>query len=433
MPPSLQRLHRPLTVVDSTWRLQALLHYFLPFIVKMSSVDFTRHISLQIKSLKLFGLWFYIPYPMKSWKFWLGVLTRAILGIIMFIIPTGGQIVYLIRLVLSGKVEIQEIAGIMNLVLTEMLASCRLLDLCLRRELFRELTNQLNSKEFCFTNRNDILEKAVNISRYLFWIFLFSCSCDVAVHVLVVPGLHKFETLPLKMDLIFFDVNEAPYFKYICVYQIIYKPTMVVTYIAVQTLPWATMCFVSSQLDVLIYNFENMKGLIKATMAERQCDENEAFKEVFRGCVLHHCSIMRFLKLLQSTFGGQLTSNLFLNACIICSTSVQIFSIESPLKNITEVAWVLAYLSIFICMLFIDCYFGNTITVKCAHVPTAVISCPWLKLPKELKRNVVIFIARAQQPVIITAAMLVPVSLETFTKVMNWTYKAFAVMNQMKN
>lgn len=51
--------------------------------------------------------------------------------------------------------------------------------------------------------------------------------------------------------------------------------------------------FAGSQLDVLIYNFENIKELVKATMVEKRCDENEGFKIVFKECVLHHSSFIR--------------------------------------------------------------------------------------------------------------------------------------------
>ncbi|KAJ0175117.1 hypothetical protein K1T71_009258 [Dendrolimus kikuchii] len=396
-------------------------------------IDFYQHISLQMKAFKMCGFWFFIPYPKKSIMFWFGILNRIFLGVFFFIIPTGGQLVYVIRLIMSGKAEIQEIAGIINLIFTELSATLKLLDLRLRRNLLMEIVKQLNSEEFnCYTESSKrVLEKAIQFSRGLFWGLLISCTIDVAIHVLVVPGLNKFESLPLKMDLVFFDVNSEPYFKYICFYQIIYKPMMLLTFVIHQTLPWAAMCFTISQLDVLIYNIKNMKELVKARV-ERRRDENEAFNEVLKRCVIHHSSIMRFVKTLQATFGGQFTVTLFLNAGIVCTTAVQIFSIQSPLKNLTDVSWVLTFLNIFITILFIDCYFGNIITVKCEKVSSVVYACPWTNLSKDLKRNVSIFIARTQQPVIITAARLVPVSLETFTKVMNWTYKGFAVMNQMK-
>nr|WAL35742.1 olfactory receptor [Athetis dissimilis] len=235
------------------------------------------------------------------------------------------------------------------------------------------------------------------------------------------------------MDLIFFDINKESYFNYVCSYQILYKPMMLIIFAALQTMPWATMSCAISQLDILIYNFENMKDLVKTTAAERQCNENEAFKEIFKRCVLHHCSITRFVNTIEETFSGQLSATLFLSTGILGTTAVQIFSIESPMKNIVEVLWVLAYLSIFIGILFIDSYFGNTITIKSKHISTVVFSCPWINLPTAVKKDLVIFIAKTQRPLVITAAKLVPVSLETFTKVMNWTYKGFAVMNQMKN
>lgn len=305
----------------------------------------------------------------------------------------------------------------------------------LRRHRVSQLAEQLKCEEFQFHSpaQKRILEKAVDSSRRLFWILLCSCSSDVLVHVVVVPALHNFQTLPLKMDLVYLDVNKESYFNYLCAYQILYKPMMLATFAAVQTLPWATMTCAISQLDVLIYNLENIQDLVKATVAEKQCTENEAFRDIFKGCVLHHCSIIKFVNTIQNAFGGQLSATLCLSTGILGTTAVQMLSIESPLKNLTEVIWVLAYLSIFICNLFIDCYFGNTITVKSMHVSTVIFSCPWIELPTTLKKNLVIFIAKTQRPLVITAAKLVPVSLDTFTKVMNWTYKAFAVMNQMKN
>lgn len=79
--------------------------------MKSTDIDLSRHISLHIGALKLCGVWFYIPYSMKNARFWLGVLTRIVLGIAVFVIPTGGQLVYVVRLIMSGNAEIQEVAG----------------------------------------------------------------------------------------------------------------------------------------------------------------------------------------------------------------------------------------------------------------------------------------------------------------------------------
>lgn len=79
--------------------------------MKSMGIDLSRHISLQIGVLKLFGMWFYIPHSLKNVRFWISVLTRILLGIAVFVVPTGSQLVYVIRLILSGNAEIQEVAG----------------------------------------------------------------------------------------------------------------------------------------------------------------------------------------------------------------------------------------------------------------------------------------------------------------------------------
>ncbi|CAH1637268.1 unnamed protein product [Spodoptera littoralis] len=244
--------------------------------MKSAAIDLSRHISLQIGALKLFEIWFYIPHNMKDVRFWVCIWTRIVLGIAVFVIPTGSQLIYAVRLIMSGNAEIQEVAGIINLVLTELLVSLRLLDLSLRRHLLSQLAEQLKGEEFQFHSpaQKRILEKAVESSRRLFWILLCSCSSDVLVHVVVVPALHNFQTLPLKMDLVYLDVDKESYFNYLCAYQSM-------------------------------------------------------------------------------------------------------------------------------------------------HVSTVIFSCPWIELPTTVKKNLVIFIAKTQRPLVITAAKLVPVSLETFTKLVS--------------
>nr|AOG12943.1 odorant receptor [Eogystia hippophaecolus] len=397
-------------------------------------IDLIQFITLPIKSLKFFGIWVFIPYPITSIGFWIGVLVRFVVGISIFIIPTATQFLYLVTLIMSGNAEISEIAGIINLVLTELLTSVRLLDLRLRRKSLTQLMDQLvNIESHCFVDAHkEILETAMKKSRKLYLWMLFLTIFDITVHVIVVPALQGFQTLPLKMDFIIFDVNDENYFKYICAYQILYKPAMLTTFVALLSLLWSFMMSIIGQLDVLIYNFENMNGLVEAMKAERLCDGNEAFKEIFKRCVLHHHEIIRYLTTFQNAFGGQMLTTLILSATIIGTTALQILSIESPTKNITVIIWVLLFLFITVFILFGDCYYGDIIRVKSSQLATAAFACPWLNKRNQLKKNLLIFIAKCQQPLIVMTPILVPVTIQTFTLVMNWTYKGCAVLNQMK-
>lgn len=59
----------------------------------------------------------------------------------------------------------------------------------------------------------------------------------------------------------------------------------------------------------------------------------------------------------------------------------------------------------------------NIAYFQSVSISTAVFGCPWARLSKELKRNVALFMAFSQQPIVLTAAKLVPVSVATFTTV----------------
>lgn len=71
----------------------------------------SKHISLQIRALKLSGFYFFIPHCPKSCKFWMIVLRRSVFGFFIFIMPSMGQFLYFVKLVNSGNYEVQEAAG----------------------------------------------------------------------------------------------------------------------------------------------------------------------------------------------------------------------------------------------------------------------------------------------------------------------------------
>ncbi|XP_061719782.1 odorant receptor 49b-like [Cydia pomonella] len=395
-------------------------------------VDFHQHVNLYVKTLKLSGVWFYIPYPKISIWFWLHIIIRVLYAIFVFIIPPIAQMAYIAKLLVSGNREIQRIASSINLVITELYVSVKLFNMFCQRDLLIKLFDQLNNVDFHHSTHREVLEHAIKISKNLYWVLFMGSGMDVFIHMVVVPSLNKFQTLPVNMDFIFVDANEPPYMYYACFYQILYKPALVILLVVVQTLPWSLLLFIIGQLDILIDKFKNMETLVKTTMIEKKCDKHDAFRVLFNRYVLHHRAIIRFVATAEKAFGGQFALTLILSSGIICTTGVQFLSIESPSKDIVGVCWIVAYMLIFTSVLFGDCYFGNAIHIKSTEIATVAYSSPWLEMPQDLKKNLVLVIARAQKPLALTAYTLVTVSLPTFTTVMNWTYKAFAVMNGMK-
>ncbi|XP_068622719.1 odorant receptor 46a-like [Battus philenor] len=389
-------------------------------------------ISWQIGALRYLGFWFYKSYPTMSVNYVLAILIRICTGLFVFIIPPGGELIYLFRHIASGKAEIQEIAGMINLILTELLVVMMLLNLCSHGAQLKKLTDQILSVEFYKFSMVHIksVTAALKLSKWLYIYLLVSCVSDIAVHVIIVPGINGFQTLPLKMDLIYIDIDK--YFSITFAYQVLYKPFIVLTFVTLKSFPWSCLIFATNQLDNLYKTIENLKHTVKIFMDEKDCDENTAFEKLFRECVQHHNYILSFVDSVQAVFGGQFALTLIFNACIICTTSVQFVSIQSPSENISELTWVFAFMFILAVILFVDCYYGDSVTTKNFKISEAVYSYKWMDLSLKHKRNLQIFIGKTQMPLVLTTPLLVPISLDTFTKVMNWTYKGFAILNQMK-
>ncbi|CAK1581267.1 unnamed protein product [Parnassius mnemosyne] len=398
------------------------------------NVDLYQFVSWQIDTLKAMGTWFFIPFPVKSLSFFKVLLIKTFIGISVFIIPTGGQLIYLIRLAYSENADVQVMAGMLNLIITELLITIKLLDFIIRRNSIKNLIKQMTNVDFCdFTkDYKKTTQTKIFITRCLFIFILGLSAVDIAVHVLVVPGLHGFQYLPLKMDFIYFDVNDKRYFNYIFAYQILYKPIISNTFACLTSMRWGSEIFATSQIENLIHTIENVERFLKYEMEVNNCDKNEAFERFFKKCVMHHNLIIRFVGSIQDIYGGHISMTMILSSGIICSTAVQFSAIEHPLNNITDLFWVFAFMVIFVSVLYADCYFGNGITTKNFEISHAIYGCPWVDLSRKHRKNVLIFIARTQQPLVLYAVVLAPVSLETFTQVMNWTYKGFALLNQTK-
>nr|AXF48791.1 odorant receptors OR46 [Lobesia botrana] len=98
---------------------------------------------------------------------------------------------------------------------------------------------------------------------------MFGSTLDVSFHNVVVPAAEGFHKLPAKMDLVFLDIDDPAYFDAICFFQIIYKPTLILVYVGLQTMPWSLLTFGMAQLDILIDNFENMEKLMIQTKEKK--------------------------------------------------------------------------------------------------------------------------------------------------------------------
>ncbi|KPJ13513.1 Odorant receptor Or2 [Papilio machaon] len=107
--------------------------------------------------------------------------------------------------------------------------------------------------------------------------------------------------------------------------------------------------------------------------------------------------------------------------------------IENYLDHCMQIMWMAVYLTCMLTEVFILCWFGNELILKSLELQNATFDGPWLDIDQATKIYIIIFMERCKRPLLITAGKYFTLSLSTYTNLINWSYKAFAVMRNMKN
>ncbi|KOB67927.1 Odorant receptor [Operophtera brumata] len=63
----------------------------------------------------------------------------------------------------------------------------------------------------------------------------------------------------------------------------------------------------------------------------------------------------------------------------------------------------------------------------------AIYNCDWIPRTRQFKSSLRLFVERANKPLSITGGKMFPISLETFTSVMNSAYSFFTLLCHMQS
>ncbi|XP_063548840.1 odorant receptor 4-like isoform X2 [Cydia strobilella] len=92
-----------------------------------------------------------------------------------------------------------------------------------------------------------------------------------------------------------------------------------------------------------------------------------------------------------------------------------------------------SYMFIMILQILVPCWFGTRIQDKSQQLSQAVYDCDWTAKSRYFKSSLRLFVERANKPVSITAGKMFPLSLTTFTSIMNSSYSFFTLLRHMQS
>ncbi|XP_037027832.1 odorant receptor 94a-like [Bradysia coprophila] len=194
---------------------------------------------------------------------------------------------------------------------------------------------------------------------------------------------------------------------------------------------WYLLLTCSLRYDVMGSELTNMGRASEETienMTERDAHRN--FFEELKAVI----DAYRHLRDLTSELGSYFSNIIFVQfstsgLCICGSVYCLAFDVgDSLLESLIHIVMFFYFTS----DLFMITYFGNEIMLSSDSLSYSLFESNWIEQPQSTKKCVIIFGEYVKQPQILLIAKLYPLTLETFTKIMNSAYSMFNISKNFK-
>nr|QLI62091.1 odorant receptor 48 [Streltzoviella insularis] len=391
--------------------------------------------AVHIYWLKFYGMW-YNNFSPKSTLFWLQLMyTMIVLSLVCFL-PGIGEVVYLLR----RRDNIGDIAEGLYLFLSEMYTYFKIGVFWLNKDKIVSLLQYLYCEEFKpkETEHKEILRKSIKSARFVMTYYSTICVGAVSVGC-IIPISENFQVLPTNVEYPFFDVYKSPVYETMYIHHIYYKPATCIIDGVMDTILAAFVASAIGQLEILAYNLRNFdviaerKRIRDSNRMNTEVNSKENYmKTVLKDCIKHHNSIIRYVSMIESAFSLASALQFMLSVMVLCLVGIQFLSIENPSSHPTQIVWMAIYLTCMLIEVFILCWFGDVLIWKSMELRQAAFEGPWLNVNPKTAMFIIIFLERCKRPLRVTAGKIFTLSLDTYTDLINWAYKAFAVMRNMK-
>ncbi|CAB3241325.1 unnamed protein product [Arctia plantaginis] len=185
-----------------------------------------------------------------------------------------------------------------------------------------------------------------------------------------------------------------------------------------------------TQLQILRINFESLPQRAADLV---KCQKGKTYEEMlmkqFVNCLDHYKMITGTVEMLQDIFGTAILIQFGIGGWILCMAAYKIVSL-SVLS--IEFASMTLFISCILTELFLYCYYGNEVSDESDHVCESIYSMQWLGTPVSFQRSLLVVMERAKRPLRPAAGLVVPLSLDTFVKIIKSSYTFYAVLRQTK-
>ncbi|KAJ3666953.1 hypothetical protein Zmor_002371 [Zophobas morio] len=369
--------------------------------------------SFQI-NIKLMQIFRWYPENHSSRSFWL----QGFVLYIFFLVLT-------VSIILTNILLERSYDNMQIIYVTETLGFCfKLLPFLRNGEHVRKCVNFFSGSDFApkDTAEKEIAETSIKLCKIMSVVYLVGCTCAEVLYV--VPSLvSKNYNLPMRVWLPY-DPTKGP----LTYYSTIFYLATACVYDASATslidpLIGGLAYQVVSQLKILKYRLQN------ACLGKdiEEVDNNLKNKSViYRNlvqCVQHHNAILRFVEEYEECFSWPIFSQFMATTFVICFCCIALSTVP-----IADTTIYILFFCVAISQLLFYCYFGTLLYEENNTLMTAIYMSQWYEYDIESRKLLITIMEQAKRPMVVTAAKLVDLTLETFVTILKRSYSLIAVL-----
>ncbi|XP_060529460.1 odorant receptor 4-like [Cylas formicarius] len=203
--------------------------------------------------------------------------------------------------------------------------------------------------------------------------------------------------------------------------------------VGIDTLFMNIMNNIGSNLTIMQGAFKTLRGrtakIVGQPISSLRLHENAEFTDElykqFRKISRHLQTVLHMSNQLESVYRYvtlcQITATLF----ILC-TCLYLVS-TTPLGSKQFIAECV-YMAAMFFQLFVYCWFGNEVTLKCQELSNYIWECEWFATTTSFKKNLIFTMMRTKKPLYFTAGKFLPLTLPTFMSIIKTSYSIFALI-----
>nr|QGW45382.1 odorant receptor 9 [Bradysia odoriphaga] len=269
---------------------------------------------------------------------------------------------------------------------------------------------------------NGKLKKFINLIKIFIWIVVSLATCEVMAPFVGEKKL--FFNIALPFDWKKNDFNYLLANAYICSEIILACLSILMTIVL-----WYIMFNCSLRYQVLGIHIKKM-GSRLGEESKGTLDKKNVFREdlsaLIKDCLLTRklvcdiesfCSTIFFLEI--GTSGLCICGSIYCLAFDVSEKTVgRMIHFSSLLYNVTGI--------------FITTNFGNEIMLKSNRLSYYLFESDWIDQPQSTKMMIIILAECLQQPHTIVIAKLYPLTLETFVRILNFSYSTFNILKSFR-